>query len=151
MRLTKCLLLVGKIRNNLLRALKQVKRNKGAAGVDGMTTDALSTYLQRHWPDLKEQLLTGTYKPAPVKRVEIPKADGRVRKLGIPTVVDRFIQQAVAQQQTPDSGSGPVHSRRRVELLGGSRFDLALWRTVCRRLRVGEVSRSAPRLPRICL
>lgn len=84
-------------RNNLLRALKQVRRNKGAAGVDGMTTDQLAIHLQHHWPNLKEKLLNGAYKPAPVKRVEIPKADGRMRKLGIPTVVDRFIQQAIAQ------------------------------------------------------
>jgi len=84
-------------RNNLLRALRQVRRNKGAAGVDGMTTEELAMYLQHHWPNLKEKLLTGTYKPAPVRRVEIPKADGRMRKLGIPTVVDRFIQQAIAQ------------------------------------------------------
>lgn len=84
-------------RDNLVRALNQVKRNKGAAGVDGMTVDRLSDYLKQHWPALKEQLETGNYQPEPVKRVEIPKADGRKRKLGIPTVLDRFIQQAIAQ------------------------------------------------------
>lgn len=84
-------------RDNLIRALNQVKRNKGAAGVDGMTVDRLSDYLKQHWPALKEQLETGKYQPEAVKRVEIPKADGRKRKLGIPTVLDRFIQQAVAQ------------------------------------------------------
>jgi RNA-directed DNA polymerase len=84
-------------RDNLIRALNQVKRNKGAAGVDGMTVDRLSDYLKQHWPALKEQLETGIYQPEAVKRVEIPKADGRKRKLGIPTVLDRFIQQAIAQ------------------------------------------------------
>lgn len=84
-------------RDNLIRALNQVKRNKGAAGVDGMTVDKLSDYLKQHWPALKEQLETGKYQPEAVKRVEIPKADGRKRKLGIPTVLDRFIQQAIAQ------------------------------------------------------
>ncbi|CAM5195021.1 hypothetical protein RLON56S_01926 [Alishewanella longhuensis] len=84
-------------RDNLVRALNQVKRNKGAAGVDGMTVDKLSDYLKQYWPALKEQLETGNYQPEAVKRVEIPKADGRKRKLGIPTVLDRFIQQAIAQ------------------------------------------------------
>ncbi|MBN1009193.1 group II intron reverse transcriptase/maturase [Amphritea pacifica] len=84
-------------RNNLARALKQVKRNKGAAGVDGMTTEQLSAYLHVHWPDLKECLIDGRYRPQAVRRVEIPKADGKMRKLGIPTVIDRFIQQAIAQ------------------------------------------------------
>ena len=84
-------------RNNLARALKQVRRNKGAAGVDGMTTEQLPTYLHAHWPDLKECLIDGRYRPQPVRRVEIPKADGKMRKLGIPTVIDRFIQQAIAQ------------------------------------------------------
>lgn len=84
-------------RDNLIRALNQVKRNKGAAGVDGMTVDKLSDYLKQYWPALKEQLETGNYQPEAVKRVEIPKADGRKRKLGIPTALDRFIQQAIAQ------------------------------------------------------
>lgn len=84
-------------RNNLARALKQVRRNKGAAGVDGMTTEQLSRYLHVHWPQLKESLIKGRYRPDAVRRVEIPKADGKLRKLGIPTVIDRFIQQAIAQ------------------------------------------------------
>lgn len=84
-------------RDNLIRALNQVKRNKGAAGVDGMTVDKLPDYLKQYWPALKEQLETGNYQSKAVKRVEIPKADGRKRKLGIPTVLDRFIQQAIAQ------------------------------------------------------
>jgi RNA-directed DNA polymerase len=84
-------------RENCKRALKRVKANKGSPGVDGMTVQELTGYLQQHWPAIREQLLSGTYKPQPVKRVEIPKPDGGVRKLGIPTVLDRFIQQAVMQ------------------------------------------------------
>lgn len=84
-------------KENLVRALKQVRRNKGAAGVDGMTTEQLSVYLHAHWLALKESLIDGLYRPQPVRRVEIPKADGKMRKLGIPTVIDRFIQQAIAQ------------------------------------------------------
>ncbi len=84
-------------RENLKEALRQVKANKGSSGVDGMTVVALSDYLKRHWPAIREQLLSGTYEPQPVRRVEIPKPDGGVRKLGIPTVLDRFIQQAVMQ------------------------------------------------------
>jgi RNA-directed DNA polymerase len=84
-------------RDNLRKALAQVKRNKGAAGVDGMSIDALSPYLKEHWPTIRAQLLDGTYKPQPVRRVEIPKASGGKRPLGIPTVLDRFIQQAALQ------------------------------------------------------
>ena len=84
-------------RENLVRALKQVKRNHGAPGIDGMTVEALPAYLKQHWPALREQLVTGHYRPQPVRRVEIPKPDGRKRLLGIPTVLDRFIQQAIAQ------------------------------------------------------
>jgi RNA-directed DNA polymerase len=84
-------------RENCLQALKQVKANKGSAGVDRMTVSQLPGYLKQHWPAIREQLLKGEYEPQPVKRVEIPKPDGGVRKLGIPTVLDRFIQQAVMQ------------------------------------------------------
>lgn len=84
-------------RDNLKKALAQVKRNKGAPGIDGMSVDALSLYLKDHWPTIRQQLLDGTYEPQPVRRVEIPKASGGVRPLGIPTVLDRFIQQAVLQ------------------------------------------------------
>jgi RNA-directed DNA polymerase len=84
-------------RENLKEALRQVKANKGSSGVDGMTVVALSDYLRQHWPAIREQLLSGTYEPKPVRRVEIPKPDGGVRKLGIPTVLDRFLQQAVMQ------------------------------------------------------
>lgn len=84
-------------RENLIRALKQVKRNKGAPGVDGVTVDAFPAYLRQYWPRVREQLREGTYRPKPVRRVEIPKPEGRKRKLGIPTVLDRFIQHAIAQ------------------------------------------------------
>src|ERR1043165_8801960 len=84
-------------RNNLWQALKRVQANKGAPGVDGMTVRKLPKHLKRHWPKIREQLLAGTYRPQPVKRVEIPKPDGGVRKLGIPTALDRFVQQAVLQ------------------------------------------------------
>jgi len=84
-------------RENLWKALTRVQANKGSSGVDGMTVHQLTDYLKEHWPALREQLLQGAYKPQPVKRVEIPKPDGGVRKLGIPTVLDRFIQQAVLQ------------------------------------------------------
>jgi RNA-directed DNA polymerase len=84
-------------RGNLKEALRQVKANKGSPGVDGMTVVGITDYLKQHWPTIREQLLNGTYEPKPVRRVEIPKPDGGVRKLGIPTVLDRFIQQAVMQ------------------------------------------------------
>jgi RNA-directed DNA polymerase len=73
-------------RENCLQAYKPVKSNKGSAGIDGMTVGQLPGYLKEHWPAIREQLLSGTYKPQPVKRVEIPKPDGGVRQLGIPTV-----------------------------------------------------------------
>ena len=84
-------------RENCQQAWKRVKANKGSPGVDGMTVQELPEYLKQHWPAIREQLQSGTYQPQPVKRVEIPKPDGGVRKLGIPTVLDRFIQQAVMQ------------------------------------------------------
>jgi RNA-directed DNA polymerase len=84
-------------RENCLRALKRVKSNKGSPGIDGMKVEQLPGYLKQHWPAIREQLLRGTYKPQAVRRVEIPKPDGGVRKLGIPTVLDRFVQQAVMQ------------------------------------------------------
>ena len=87
-------------RTNLIRALKQVKRNKGVAGVDDMTVEELTSYLKQHWPEIKSQLLSGHYQPQAVRRVEIPKPGGGKRKLGIPTVIDRLIQQAIAQVLT---------------------------------------------------
>ena len=84
-------------RENLERAWQRVRGNKGAPGVDGMTIDYAKSYLREHWPDIRSQLLAGAYRPQPVKRVEIPKPDGGVRKLGVPCVVDRLIQQALLQ------------------------------------------------------
>ncbi len=84
-------------RCNLLNALKKVRSNGGAPGVDGMTVSALPGYLRVNWTTIRDQLLEGTYKPKPVKRVEIPKPTGGTRQLGIPCVLDRFIQQAVLQ------------------------------------------------------
>lgn len=82
---------------NCKQALARVKANKGSPGIDGMTVEKLADYLKQHWSEIREQLLSGTYKPQPVKRVEIPKPDGGIRKLGIPTVLDRWIQQMVLQ------------------------------------------------------
>ena len=84
-------------RENLRMALRRVMQNKGGPGIDGMTVKKVSGYLKKHWPEIRGQLLAGTYQPRPVKRVEIPKPDGGIRKLGIPTVLDRFIQQAIMQ------------------------------------------------------
>src|ERR1700675_329478 len=84
-------------RENCWQAYKRVKANKGSPGIDGMKVGEFSGYLKQHWPSIREQLLLGTYQPQPVRRVEIPKPDGGVRKLGIPTVLDRMIQQAVMQ------------------------------------------------------
>jgi len=84
-------------RGNRREALKRVRANQGSPGIDGMTVEELPGYLEQHWPAIREQLWSGTYEPKPVKRVEIPKPDGGVRKLGIPTVLDRFVQQAVQQ------------------------------------------------------
>src|SRR5664280_765320 len=98
-------------RGNLKRALRRVKSNKGSPGIDGMTVGELPGYLKQHWPAIREQLLSGSYKPQPVRRVEIPKPDGGMRKLGIPTVLDRFIQQAVMQiLQSKWDGTFSEHS-----------------------------------------
>ena len=85
---------------NMRRALKQVRTNKGSPGIDGMTVQQLPAFLAVEWPRLKQELLEGTYRPQPVRRVEIPKPDGGVRQLGIPTVVDRLLQQAILQVLT---------------------------------------------------
>jgi len=84
-------------RENCQQALRRVKANKGSPGIDGMKVTELPGYLKQHWLAIREQLLSGTYQPQPVRRVEIAKPDGGMRKLGIPTVLDRFIQQAVMQ------------------------------------------------------
>lgn len=85
-------------RPNLLRAMKRVEENKGSHGVDQMSVKSLRQHLYENWTSLRDDLRSSTYQPKPVRRVEIPKPDGGTRKLGIPTVTDRFIQQAVAQQ-----------------------------------------------------
>jgi len=87
---------------NLREALGRVRSNQGAPGVDGMSTEALVAYLRENWPRIREELAGGTYRPGPIRRVDIPKPDGKgVRSLGIPTVLDRFIQQAILQVLTP--------------------------------------------------
>jgi RNA-directed DNA polymerase len=88
-------------RRNLQRALKRVGANQGSPGVDGMTVDRLKDHLRAHWPEICQQLLDGQYTPQPVKQVLIPKPDGSSRMLGIPIVVDRFIQQSLLQVLTP--------------------------------------------------
>jgi RNA-directed DNA polymerase len=88
-------------RPNLKAALRRVKKNKGGPGSDGVTTDELLPYLWENWARIREEILTGTYRPSPVKRQEIPKSGGGVRELGIPTVLDRFIQQALLQVLQP--------------------------------------------------
>ena len=102
-------------RDNLNRAYKRVRANKGAPGIDGMTVEGALPWLKEHREELLESIRKGTFKPQPVRRKEIPKPDGGVRKLGIPTVVDRIIQQAIAQKLTPiyeplfsDAASGIV-------------------------------------------
>jgi RNA-directed DNA polymerase len=88
-------------RENMIRAYKRVVANKGTSGVDGMTVDELKVYLERHWPRIREELLEGRYIPQPVLAVDIAKPGGGIRKLGIPTVADRLIQQAIYQVMEP--------------------------------------------------
>ena len=88
-------------RGNLLKALQAVEANQGAAGVDGMEVEQLRSYLREHWAEIKEQILNGSYEPRPVRRVDIPKPGGGTRMLGIPTVLDRLIQQAIHQILSP--------------------------------------------------
>lgn len=88
-------------RQNLQAALKRVRQNAGSPGIDGMTVEELPNHLRVHWPRLREDLLAGHYQPQPVKRVAIPKPGGGERELGIPTVLDRFIQQALLQALQP--------------------------------------------------
>jgi RNA-directed DNA polymerase len=87
--------------DNRRRALEAVKRNRGAAGIDHLTTSELEAHLQAHWEKIRAKLLAGTYVPSPVRRVEIPKPSGGTRTLGIPTVLDRFIQQLLLNRLTP--------------------------------------------------
>jgi RNA-directed DNA polymerase len=93
-------------RENMTKAFKRVKSNKGTSGIDGMTVDELQLFLQPNWSFIKTEILEGKYKPSPVKKVEIPKADGSKRRLGIPTVLDRLIQQAISQKMTEIYDSG---------------------------------------------
>jgi RNA-directed DNA polymerase len=95
------LLMAALTRENLQRALKRVRANKGVAGVDGLDIDQTAAHLRTAWPAIREQLLSGTYRPSPVRRVTIPKPDGGERELGIPTVTDRLIQQALLQVLQP--------------------------------------------------
>jgi RNA-directed DNA polymerase len=88
-------------RQNLVAALRRIESNRGAPGVDGMTVEELRPYIVAHWREVREALDGGRYRPSPVRRVGIPKPDGGERQLGIPTVLDRFIQQAIAQAMTP--------------------------------------------------
>ncbi len=102
--------------DNMIKGYKRVKRNGGSPGIDGMTVEELEPYLREHWSELREALLSGTYHPQPVKRVNIPKPGGGTRKLGVPTAVDRLVQQAVLQVLQPN-GTGRFRS-------GASVFDL---------------------------
>lgn len=88
-------------RDNMFAALDKVKANKGAGGIDGITVDEIDRYLRENWVDIRDKIRKRKYKPKPVRRVEIPKSNGGVRNLGIPTVVDRVIEQAIAQVLTP--------------------------------------------------
>ena len=87
--------------DNLARAWQRVKSNKGAPGIDGVTIEDWPAHARAHWPAQREQIKVGQYQPQPVRRVEIPKPDGGKRRLGIPTVTDRVVQQAIAQVLTP--------------------------------------------------
>ncbi|CKJ12816.1 reverse transcriptase/maturase [Streptococcus pneumoniae] len=88
-------------RENMLEAYNQVKSNKGSAGIDGMTIEEMDNYLRQNWRLTKELIKQRKYKPQPVLRVEIPKPNGGIRQLGIPTVMDRMIQQAIVQVMSP--------------------------------------------------
>ena len=88
-------------RDNMFAALDKVKANKGAGGIDGITVDEIDQYLRENWVDIRDKIRKRKYKPKPVRRVEIPKSNGGVRNLGFPTVVDRVIEQAIAQVLTP--------------------------------------------------
>ena len=96
-------------RANLNQAYKRVKSNQGSAGCDGMTVDDMSKWISEHRTIMIESLLNGTYKPQPVKKVEIPKPDGGVRQLGIPTVIDRLVQQAILQVLNPILSVGHIN------------------------------------------
>ena len=88
-------------RDNMMLAYKRVKANKGASGIDGVTVEEIDEYVKAHWVEIREQIRKRKYQPQPVRRVEIPKPNGGIRNLGIPTVIDRIIEQAIAQVLTP--------------------------------------------------
>lgn len=88
-------------KDNMIKAFNAVRKNKGGPGVDGMTVNGLRTFLKSHWLQVKSSLMQGTYKARAVKRIEIPKPNGGIRELGIPTVLDRLIQQAILQCLQP--------------------------------------------------
>ena len=153
---------------NLKAALKRVRQNKGSPGVDGMTVDELPQHLAENWETLRAQLLAGTYQPKLVREVEIPKSGGGVRKLGIPSVLDRFLQQSILQVLQPmfdptfsehSHGlrpersahqavceaqkyiqSGPSGSRTRLRAVDGGRDSLLIVREVAARLSVSTAT-----------
>ena len=114
------LLLQALTRQNLLKAMKRVKANKGAAGADGMDIDQTFEYLKHHWPRIRAELLAGTYRPSPVRRVAIPKPGGGERELGIPTVVDRLIQQALLQSKWLDASSRRSDRTKPIGIIGAA-------------------------------
>ena len=99
---------------NIQQALKKVKANKGASGVDGVGVAEIETYMEKNWSNIKEQIQKRKYKPQPVLRVEIPKANGGTRKLGIPTVIDRVIEQGKSPGHKPNSRTSPKRTQLRV-------------------------------------
>ena len=137
-------------KENVREALNRVVSNKGAAGIDGMKVEDLRVYMNENWPSIKQSILERGYKPAPVRRVEIPKPNGGVRKLGIPTVVDRTIQQSIVQILPPffrrnlketamasfGRGGGKAVLKLMEYLNEGSRMDSGH--------RLGEVLRQCP-------
>ena len=93
-------------RENMRLAYKKVKANKGASGIDGINIEEIDDYLKENWVNIRDKIRERKYKPKPVRRVEIPKPDGGVRNLGVPTVVDRIIEQAIVQRLTPNHPLG---------------------------------------------
>src|SRR6266446_6799824 len=111
-------------RENLVREWKRVRSNQGSPGVDGMTIDDAKDHLREHWPSIRSQLLEGTYQPKPVKRVEIPKPDGGVRKLGVPCVVDPLC----CTDQQPGAVSPPQRHLREANVLRPAKLEHAVQR-----------------------
>lgn len=120
-------------RENMTVAWKRVKANRGSAGVDGLTIDQTAEHLKTHWPRIRTEILSGTYRPQAVRRVEIPKPLGGTRELGIPTVVDRLIQQAVLQVLQPLVDPSSVTASVRAE----ARTTQCVKPSVTRRLAIG--------------